>query len=381
MATVNQDEQIVTMLYVEDDLATRESLSEILSYHYPDLRLIIADNGETGLDMFEKHRPDVVITDISMPILDGIKMSAAIKAMNPATEIVALTAYSDTNLLCQAIELGFTNYALKPVDINQLFKIIDKIIVVIRLKQRAERQNALVRSLNAELLQNKAALEKSILDLEAFSYTVAHDLRSPMLCISGFSQLLIDQHASKLDEKTREYLVIINQEILRMSSLVEVLLKFSVETREHPHKVKTNLSNIATEITASLMEQNPERQVDFRICDGIYAFCDPGLLRIVLGNLLGNAWKYSVSRENARIEFGMLETREDYVFYVRDNGAGFSQSEADKLFIPFHRLTSNANVEGFGIGLATVDRIIQRHGGRIWAEGEPGQGATFYFTL
>jgi signal transduction histidine kinase len=381
MATADQDKQIVTMLYVEDDLATRESLSEILKYHYPDFRLIIADNGETGLDMFKRHRPDIVITDISMPIMDGIKMSAAIKAMSPATEIVALTAYSDTNILCQAIELGFSNYVLKPVDISQLFKIIDKLVYVIRLKQDAARQNDMVRSLNAELLQNKTALEKSVLDLEAFCYTVAHDLRSPMVCISGYAQLLLEQHAGKLDEKTRECLETINQEIFRMNSLVKVLLKFSVDTRKHPKKEKTNLSCIATEIAAGLMEQSPERQVDFRIAEGVCAFCDPDLLRIVLGNLLGNAWKYSSNRDNARIEFGMIDTEEDIVYFVRDNGAGFVQTEAENLFVPFYRLQCDSNVDGFGIGLATAARIIQRHCGRIWAEGETGQGSTFFFTL
>lgn len=382
MVKGDSEQKIISILYVEDDPESSENLSEIIRHRYPDIRLLRSDNGNSGLEMFKQYRPEIVITDINMPILDGIKMASAIKALSPATEIIALTAYTDTKYLLQAIELGFSHYILKPVDIKQLYRVMDKTVSQVRSEQEKERQNDLIRSLNAELVQKKTELEMSIQDLESFSYTVAHDLRSPMVNVSGVARLLFDRHAAKLDNECKEYLESINQEMIRMSALVDVLLKFSVETQKHPQKSVTSLTDLANEVKDDLMLQNSGRKVEFCIADGINAFCDPNLMRIVLGNLLGNAWKYSAARANARIEFGMLDTNEDLVYFVRDNGSGFAMQEAENLFIPFHRLLCNENVEGFGIGLATVRRIIQRHGGRIWAEGaDKGDGAIFFFTL
>ncbi len=381
MATNDSVLRRISLLYVEDEQSSRELLGGIICHRYPELRFFTAENGDAGLVSFKQNQPDIVITDINMPIVDGIKMAAEIKSLSPSTEIIALTAYSNPQRLLQAIEIGISHYIIKPIDIEQIFKVLDKILAIIRSQQLVEQQNVLIRDLNIELEKKATELELANQELESFNYTVAHDLRSPMVNVSGFSQLLLGMHASSLDDVGKGYLQVINSEIIRMNSLIGALLRFSVDSRRHIEKKWTDLSVIANEILTNLLAHEPLRRVEFCVAKGVKGYGDPDLLRVILDNLLGNAWKYSVKRDVARIEFGTLNTEDDLVYFVRDNGAGFSQEEADKLFTPFQRLQLDDGIDGFGIGLATVQRIIQRHGGRIWADGEKGKGATFYFTL
>jgi len=184
-----------------------------------------------------------------------------------------------------------------------------------------------------------------------------------------------------MDDAGKEYLQIINNSIDRMNNLIEALLKFSMCQRKQIVKKWTSLTAIAYEVRDGLLMQDPLRHVTFSIDEGINGYCEPGLMLIVLENLLGNAWKYSTKKDDALIEFGTINKDEDQVYFVRDNGAGFDQQDSARLFAPFQRLHYDDEIEGLGIGLATVSRIIQRHGGRVWAEGEKGKGATFYFTL
>lgn len=371
----------ISLLYVEDEVGSQEMLSEIIRHHYPDVRLYVASNGEEGLSCYKKFLPDIIITDINMPITNGLTMAAQIKALSPSTEIIALTAYTDTRHLLQAIEVGVSNYILKPINVEQIFNVIDKTLAIIRSERLIVRQNNMIRDLNSELAHKAAELELVNQDLKSFNYTVAHDLRSPMVTISGFSRKLLEKHAAALDDTGNEYLRIIDHEIHRMSSLVGALLNFSVHSQKQVGKKWTCFSSIAQEISDNLLTQHPERHVTFQIGKGIKGYGDPDLMRLVFENLFGNAWKYSAHTNHCRIELGTINKEEDLIYFVRDNGSGFDQQEAEKLFAPFQRLTCDHDVEGWGIGLATVQRIIQRHGGRIWAEGEKGKGATFYFTL
>jgi signal transduction histidine kinase len=377
----DQDNHLVTLLYVEDDSDSRAEFIEIMCIRYPDLQLLVAVNGKEGLTSFKQNHPEIVVTDINMPVMNGIDMSAEIRAINPATEIIVLTAYSDTSYLMQAIEIGISNFIMKPTNVEQLFKVIDKALVRFKSERENARQNKLILDLNTELVRKTGELESANQELAAFDYTIAHDLRSPMVNISGFSQLLLDHHASVLDDDGKRHLQIIIKETNRLNKLIESLLEFSVQTRKRVHKTWTCLSEIAHEVRANFLVQEPGRHATFCIAEGVNGFGDPNLLWVVLQNLLGNAWKFTLNKDDALIEFGSTCKGDELIYFVRDNGPGFDQLDSEKLFAPFHRIQNNDAIEGFGIGLATARKIIVRHGGKIWAEGEPGKGAAFYFTL
>ncbi len=237
--------------------------------------------------------------------------------------------------------------------------------------------------LNSVLSARAGELEAANQGLEAFSYTVAHDLRNPLNAISGYCQLMQEVCSDKLDENCNEYLKNVYESTRRMTRLIEALLNFSRLDRVEPRRETVDLSTLAQEAAAELKMAEPGRRAVFRIAEGVSVNGDASLLRVVMDNLLGNAWKFTGSLEEAVIEVGVAEIDGKSAYFVRDNGAGFDMAYADKLFIPFQRLPGLGLDEytGHGIGLATVERIIKRHGGKIWAEGELGKGATFYFTL
>jgi light-regulated signal transduction histidine kinase (bacteriophytochrome) len=217
--------------------------------------------------------------------------------------------------------------------------------------------------------------------LEAFSYSVSHDLRAPLRAIDGFSKMLLDEYASKLDDVGRGYIQRVGDSIRRMTLLIDDLLKLSRLTRSQVRRLPIDLSSLARSIASDLLSSQSERQAKFVIEPGLMADADPNLMRIVLENLINNAWKFTSKRPVAHIEFGVVIQDGGKVFFVRDNGAGFDMDYAGKLFGAFQRLHSEQEYPGTGIGLATVQRIIYRHGGRVWAEGAVNAGATFYFTL
>jgi light-regulated signal transduction histidine kinase (bacteriophytochrome) len=238
-----------------------------------------------------------------------------------------------------------------------------------------------VETANHQLETTNHELEAANQELEAFNYTVSHDLRKPLTNINGYCQVILNLCADQLDEASSRYLQEIYSGTLRMNKLIDTLLNFSRLARSKIVRKTVDLSGMANDIAAGLMLSAPQRQVTFMIADGVTANGDGGLLKVVLENLIGNAWKYSSRKEAAVIEFGMTEEGGEPAYFVRDNGAGFDMAQAGTLFAPFHRLHSREEFEGHGIGLATVQRIVQRHGGRIWAEAKLEEGATFYFTL
>jgi len=238
-----------------------------------------------------------------------------------------------------------------------------------------------IKKLNTALEARAAELEAANRELETFSYTVCHDLRSPLTNIHGYSQVLAELCSEHLDEPCRRYLQEISRGTERMNELIETLLQFSLLTSRSLALDRINLSEIVCRTASDLHLRDPERRVNFIIQNDVHVQGDEGLLSVVIGNLLGNAWKYTGNRDQAAIEFGAVERKEGNACFVRDNGIGFDAREAKKLFAPFHRSAEATDIQGHGIGLATVKRIIERHGGRVWAEGEPDRGATFFFTL
>jgi signal transduction histidine kinase len=228
-------------------------------------------------------------------------------------------------------------------------------------------------------------LEATNRELEAFSYSVSHDLRAPLRSIDGFSQILVEDYADEIDEEGRDYLTRVRSASQRMGTLIDDILGLSRVTRGSMERERLDLGALAEEVAEELREARPERKVEFSAQKGLEVWGDPKLLRVALVNLIGNAWKFTAKKPEARVEFGLSERLSHRggvpVYYVRDNGAGFDEAYSAKLFGAFQRLHRADEFEGTGIGLATVQRVVRRHGGRIWAEGEVERGATFYFTL
>jgi PAS domain S-box-containing protein len=231
------------------------------------------------------------------------------------------------------------------------------------------------------LEKSSAQLEATNRELETFSYSVSHDLRTPLRSIDGFSQALLEDHSDRLDEQGKDYLNRLRLASQKMGALIDGLLKLSRLTRSEMHQETVDLGAMAQEIAREIQETQPDHKVEFTTVSGLTARGDPQLLRVLLENLIGNAWKFSLHNPHARIEFGNERTNGKTEFFVRDNGVGFDMAYASKLFGAFQRLHSAEEFPGTGIGLATVQRIINRHGGTIRAEGAVGKGATFYFTL
>jgi PAS domain S-box-containing protein len=255
------------------------------------------------------------------------------------------------------------------------------VLVVARDVSERKRAESEIRRLNVDLERRAAELMVANKELEAFSYSVSHDLRAPLRSIDGFSQAALKYYGDKLDAQGQNYLERVCAASQRMAELIEDLLTLSRVTRAEIRRDPVDLSAVARAVAAELTQQAPDRPVEFTIADGLRVNGDERLLRVVLENLLGNAWKFTSKRPLARIELGRSGSGAGAIYFVRDNGAGFDATYADKLFSPFQRLHSAQEFEGTGIGLATVQRIIHRHGGRLWAEGVPDGGATFYFAL
>ncbi len=227
-----------------------------------------------------------------------------------------------------------------------------------------------------------AQLESLNRELEAFSYSVSHDLRAPLRAVNGFLQALVEDCGAALDERGLGHVAAAQEGAGRMSHLIEDLLKLAGLARREIQRIDVDLADIARSVARRLHTEEPAREVELVIQDVLPAQADAGLVSVVMENLIGNAWKYTGKTARARIEVGIrAEPDGGRTFFVRDNGVGFDAKRADNLFSPFQRMHSAAEFPGTGVGLATVQRIIHRHGGRIWAESEPGRGATFAFTL
>uniref|UniRef100_A0A831XFH0 histidine kinase n=1 Tax=Geobacter metallireducens TaxID=28232 RepID=A0A831XFH0_GEOME len=235
--------------------------------------------------------------------------------------------------------------------------------------------------LNDDLERQKTALMAANRELESFGFSVSHDLRAPLRHIEGFSTVLLEDCGDRLDDDGKGYLDRIVASCRRMDELITDLLNLSRLSQGEVRRERVDLSAMAAVVAEELRRGEPQRRVDIRIGPGLSAICDPSLVRIMLENLLGNAWKYTARKDQGVIEFGAAGEGGETVFFVRDNGAGFDMSQVERLFVPFQRLHPAGEFEGTGIGLATVRRIAVRHGGRVWAEGDPGTGATFFFTL
>ena len=357
---------------------------------------ILAPSGEAALQHLAVQPVDCILLDLLMPGLGGQETCRRIKSSTALRDIplIMLTALEDRETMIEGLAAGADDYIAKSSDFQVL-----KARVRAQIRRRQfEDENRRMRDqlLRTEMEATEARAARAVAEtravlleevrrknneLEKFSYSVSHDLRSPLRSIHGFSQILLDECRDTLSDSGKNALDRIVAASARMGQLIDGLLNLSRVTRAEIGHESVNLTSIAREIITELREHESDRQVDCVIGEGTLTVGDPTLLRLVLQNLLGNAWKFTGKQERACIEFGINVESGEKAFFVRDNGAGFDMSYADKLFGAFQRLHGEQEFPGIGIGLATVQRIVERHGGRVWATGAPGRGATISFTL
>ncbi|OGU16845.1 MAG: hypothetical protein A2076_00340 [Geobacteraceae bacterium GWC2_53_11] len=366
--------------------------------------VVKAVNGQEALEKIRTERIDICLLDVMMPEMDGFEVCRRIKSdvLYQTIPVIMITAFADTENRIRGIEAGAEDFISNPFNSAEVLARIKMLLKVKSLNDQLQSAYNEVAKLNtdqavrsaelevanlemkasaAELKAANEELEAVNIELEAFNYTVAHDLRNPLNVVSSYCQMIKELYGEKLDEKCLHYIQQAYEGTLRMSQLIEALLNFSRLTHTELKRKSVDLSSMANEVAGELKGNETARRVEVRIAEGMIANGDANLLRVVLVNLLDNAWKYTGIREGGVIEFGAKDLDGNPVYFVRDNGAGFDNAAAERIFVPFQRLPGAEECRGFGIGLATVERIIKRHGGKVWAEGEPGKGATFYFTL
>ena len=379
----------VNILLVDDQPANLIALEAMLQGL--EQNLIKAESGREALKWLLTHEFAVILLDVKMPEMDGFETASLIRQRDKSrhTPILFLTANDDTQT--QAVRgyaVGAVDYLVKPV-VPEFVR--SKVSVFVELAKKTEllrRQTQLLAEKEQaalELAETRAELVRDLehknRELESFSYAVSHDLRAPLRRIDSFSRAVLESQGDRLDDPGRRYLERVREASQHMSQLIDDVLYLSRVTRADLREQEVDLSALATLILSRLQESEPERKVEIRIRPGVIVAGDGQLLRIALENLLENAWKFTGQQPETRIEFGMTQAAGEPTYYVRDNGAGFDMTYVDRLFGPFQRLHPQGEFPGSGIGLATVQRIIHRHGGRVWAEGLVGQGATFQFTL
>jgi len=383
------------ILAVDDSETYLQALADALRQDSYDV--VLARSGEEAIELLNVQLVDCILLDLMMPGFGGLETCRILKSTPGLRDIpvVMLTAVEDRETMIEGLGAGADDFISKSSDFAVLQA---RVVAQLRRKQfedenRQFREQLLQKEVEAaearmarEVAEVRAALVEELeaknKELDAFSYSVAHDLRAPLRSIDGFSQALLEDYGEVLDDTGQQYLRYVRESAQQMSALIDDLLELSRVTRSELVRGGLDLSSIAQEVGGRLSRRNPGREVKLVIGDGLQAQGDPRLLTVVFENLIGNAWKFSGKRDDPTIEVGRLdEDQEHPTFYVRDNGAGFDMAYAAKLFGVFQRLHSAEEFEGTGIGLATVQRIIHRHGGRVWAEGEIGKGATFFFTL
>ena len=356
------------ILIAEDEPAFRQLLEEMLVKWGYEV-VVTQDGNEAWQVLSSKDAPRLAILDWMMPGVDGVELCRRVRKVRPEpyTYLVLLTSQKRDEDLVTGMDAGADDYILKPFTISEL-----------RVRLNAGRR---IIDLQNELAAHVAELEAVNRDLESFSYTVSTDLLKSLMAIGDNAHSIREMICNKKDEQCIAYARRIYEKTKHLGELIGIMHDFFRPTRSELHRETIDLSKMAGDIAKKLQLKKPDRRVDFRITAGIVVNADRGLLQVLLNNLLDNAWKHTGKREEAMIEFGTEECEGRPACFVRDNGVGFAMADAEKLFKPFQHLPGTEEFAGKGIGLATAERIVRRHGGRIWAEGVPDQGSCFWFTL
>ena len=404
------------IMAVEDSLVQAKKLRHFLDEK--NINNAFYSNAKDALAAAHDRPPLLIISDIVMPGMDGYEFCAQIKGDQILRDIpvILLTSLRDPLDIIKGLQAGADNFITKPYEEEYLLSRIHYLLanrdikrsggaglmieimfrgnkyqinsekkqildLLLSVYEAAVQRNDQLISTQIELENSNENLVRANQELEAFSYTVSHDLRSPLNVVSGYVQILQSDYAEVLNQEAMEFLDRILQASFSMARLIDDLLQFSRSGRLEIKTEQLDFTRLAHEVMNDIQQRDPSRKITLYIQDEMQVVADRALMRVVLDNLLGNAWKYTGKVPNPVISFGQMETTNKKIFYVRDNGAGFDSARAEKLFNPFQRFHTNQEFQGTGVGLATVRRILERHGGRIWAESKPGEGAAFYFTI
>lgn len=368
------------ILVIDDNPGDAELLREALA-DVPEARTELAWEATlaSGLERLQRERFDVVVLDLTLPDSRGLGTLSRVRRGARHVPVVVLTGLDDRETGLRAVQEGAQDYLVKGrVDGELLWR---------SLAYAVQRQRAddAVRILNAELERRVEARTRELRlaneELASFVRSASHDLRSPVRTIEGFAHLLLDEHGAQLDVEGRRLVQRIQRAAVKLDAMLDGLLRFSTLTDAALERRPVDLTALARRLVADLARRDADRSVAVEIEDGLVAVADEGLIEIALENLIGNAWKFTRHAPEARIRIGTVPGRRPTVYYVEDTGVGFDPAMADRLFRPFQRLHPEREFPGAGLGLATVRRVVRLHGGRLWAEGRPGRGATFYFTL
>ncbi len=400
-------QELIKILLVEDNPGDAFLIQESLREgHLMQFKVTQVEQLQEAFLALNHQDFDIILLDLFLPDSQGLNTFTEILPKANHLPIVVLTGLNDEEMAIQSVRLGAQDYLKKDLVIGDL--LVYSLCYAIerkRTQEQLEQQKIQLESANAELEKRTEQLEFLNAELEAFSYTVSHDLRSPLLSIDGFSFFLEKEYSNQLNSKGISYLQRIRSAVQRMDKLIDNLLKLSQVQKNKMSIQKVNLSEIVQDTYQELKQQYPQRNVNLLITPNLIDKGDRQLLKVALENLIINAWKYTAKEPTAKIEFGLVpdphildaerQIKSKFfsthptpphqtiprIYFVKDNGVGFDMSQVDQLFKPFQRLDSSKEFPGTGVGLATVQRIIQRHQGRIWAESIQGQGTIFYFTL
>ena len=367
------------ILIVDDEAAQMKALCDTLGHeHYATTGFTSA---KRALEVLREQDFDLLLTDLMMPEMDGIQLLAAAREMAPDLVGIMMTGHGTIDTAVKAMQAGALDYIVKPFKLNVMLPVLNRALAVRRLRQENAQLERDIAERTRQLEMANKQLESANKELEAFSYSVSHDLRAPLRAVQGFCQIYMDDFRSTIPQEGLPLLEHVLQGSQRMGQLIEDLLEFSRLGRQPILRQVVLLDRMAARLVEEARAKEPERKVDVRLgrlgdCEG-----DPSLIEQVLVNLVSNAFKFTRKREDARIEIGCREEGDERIYFVKDNGAGFDMKYADKLFGVFQRLHTTTQFEGTGVGLSIVKRIVERHGGRIWAESAVDQGAALYFTL
>jgi signal transduction histidine kinase len=367
------------ILIVDDESAQMNALCDTLRDHAEEI--VGFSSGDQALEALQRARFDLLLTDLMMPGMDGIALLRAAQQADPDLVAIMMTGAGTIASAVEAMQAGALDYILKPFRLSVILPVLSRAMAVRNLRQENAALQRSVQQRTAELEAANRELQAANKELEAFTHSVSHDLRTPLGIVISFAELLRLYRTSPWSEQEEKWIGYIHQNALRTNELITDLLRFSQLSRQ-PLELRTvNVDTLVHSVLEELRPQQEGRSCELRIGELPDCRADPSLLHQVFANLLSNAFKYSRHKERALIEVGCDRQDDVPVYYVRDNGAGFDMRHAAKLFGVFERLHQSEEFEGTGVGLSIVQRIVQRHGGRIWAQAEVGKGAAFYLTM